>query len=561
MPETVLPPEASATPPPAFADGVPLARPRGLALLRAGLGSRKAACMLGFGFSSGLPFALLIGTLNAWLGEAKIDLKTIGVLSWIGLAYAFKFLWAPAVDRVRLPGLDRLGRRRGWILLCQVVLAAGFAGLALTDPHVAIGRFAAIGFMAAFASATQDIAIDAWRIDVSGPDAPLDLMSALNQFGYRVASIVGGALALFMAARLPWPAVYAVMAGLMVLALVVTLSAPDTPRVRVAAERDEVALSPGVRAVLLTVVLVSWIWAVQRVVGFMVVELMPVAPGVKAPSVADFTRVSGPLVLLATVGVPLAVAALSNALARRRAVAVGAWNAVGDHLWSALVAPLAELTARVGWGVIVLIGFILTYALAYNIWAAFAYPFYLDALHYTKDEVAFASKIFGIFMTMGGIALGGVLFARLGAFPTLAIGVVLPAVGNLLYADLADGAPVIDGFIHALHLDVFGAAIGLTVRMERLLVAIAWENVATGVALTAFVAYLSSIVSKRHTAIQYALLSSLTSLVGTLGRGAVGEAFDHYGYAPVFRWTAAAGVVSLGFVALEGLRRGFGRKG
>jgi PAT family beta-lactamase induction signal transducer AmpG len=140
-------------------------RPKGLALLRVALSTRKAGCMLGFGFSSGLPFALLIGTLNAWLGEVGIKLATIGVLSWIGLSYSFKFLWAPLVDRVKLPVLETLGRRRSWILLCQVVLAIAIAGLAVTDPTTAIGTFALIAFVAAFASATQDIALDAWRIE------------------------------------------------------------------------------------------------------------------------------------------------------------------------------------------------------------------------------------------------------------------------------------------------------------------------------------------------------------------------------------------------------------
>ncbi len=103
-----------------------------------------------------------------------------------------------------------------------------------------------------------------------------------------------------------------------------------------------------------------------------------------------------------------------------------------------------------GWGVLAAIGFILTYAICYNIWASFAYPFYLDYMHYTKDEVAFASKIFGIIMTMLGISLGGYLFAKIGRFPTILLGAILPPLGNFLYADLADGAPMIDGFAHLL---------------------------------------------------------------------------------------------------------------
>ena len=98
--------------------------------------------MLAFGFSSGLPYALLIGTLNAWLGEANINLATIGVLSWIGLSYSFKFLWSPLVDRLQLPLLERLGRRKSWIVLCQAIMILAFAGLAATNPATNIGTFA-----------------------------------------------------------------------------------------------------------------------------------------------------------------------------------------------------------------------------------------------------------------------------------------------------------------------------------------------------------------------------------------------------------------------------------
>jgi PAT family beta-lactamase induction signal transducer AmpG len=540
-------------------------RPKGWKLLKAALATRKSATMLAFGFSSGLPFALLIGTLNAWLGDAKINLATIGVLSWIGLTYAVKFLWSPLVDRVTLPGLSKLGRRKSWIILCQGLLIISFLGLGATNPAVAIGWFAIFAIIGALGSATQDIAVDAWRIDVADERTTVELLSAVYQFGYRIASIVGGAFALVLAARIPWGTVYWVMAALVLVMMFVALTAPDTerpPRNIIEQGLEQAGeVNTTVRLVALAVVGVCWLWAIVSLGAFMASMLAAQGPGEKPPSVADFTTHVGPWIIVATVFVPLVVAAAVNWLkAHGRAVQheahtqVSGGRAAMNHIYGALVSPLAELSERLKWGVLIIIGFILTYALCYNIWSSFAFPFYLDYLHYTKDQVAFASKVFGIFMTMVGISLGGYLFGRIGRFPTVLIGAAVTPLGNLLYADLAEGGRNIDAFSHALRLDVLLGWFGADERMVRLLIAICYENIATGVALTAFVAYLSSIISKKFTAVQYALLSSLTFLVGSLGRGVAGESFDKYGYALVFRWTAAAGLIAVFFVLLEWAR-------
>jgi PAT family beta-lactamase induction signal transducer AmpG len=520
--------------------------------------------MLAFGFSSGLPFALLIGTLNAWLGDAKINLATIGVLSWIGLAYAFKFLWSPLVDQVKLPLLGQLGRRKSWIVFCQSFLIVAFVGLGATNPATNLGWFAIFAVIGAFASATQDIAVDAWRIDVADERTPVELLSAVYQFGYRTASIVGGAFALFLAARIPWGTVYFVMAALVVAVMIVAITAPDTQRpLRPGEDPLEGAgeVNSTVRYAALAIVGLCWAWAIGTLAVFMASMLRAQESGGKAPSVADFTSHVGPWIIFATVFVPLIVAAVVNWLKKhgqgvQHEVHRGSMRGRSalNHVYGALVSPLAELCERLGWGVLIIIGFILTYALCYNIWSSFAFPFYLDYLHYTKDQVAFASKVFGIFMTMIGISLGGYLFGRIGRFPTVLIGAAVTPLGNLLYADLAEGGANIDAFAHALRLNVLLGWFGADDRMVRLLIAICYENIATGIALTAFVAYLSGIISKKYTAVQYALLSSLTFLVGSLGRGVAGESFDKYGYALVFRWTAAAGLVAVFFVLLEWAR-------
>jgi len=540
-------------------------RPKGWKLLKAALSTRKSSTMLAFGFSSGLPYALLIGTLNAWLGEAKINLATIGVLSWIGLSYSFKFLWSPLVDRFRLPLIDRLGRRKSWIVLCQAVMVASFAGLAATDPATNIGTFAIFAVIAALASATQDVAIDAWRIDVADEATTVELLSAIYQFGYRIASIVGGAIALVLAARMCWGAVYLVMAALVAVMALVASRAPDTDRpgaeVLHGALHQPGALQPRVRSAALLVVGVSWLWAIVTIARFMISMLSTNDPNAPHPSVSDFTKDYGPWIIVATVIVPLIVAAATNWLRSHKRHVLTAVDTVHsparnalNHLYVSLVLPLGELAGRLGWGVLIVIGMILTYTLCYNIWSSFAFPFYLDFLHYTKDEVAFGSKIFGIIMTMVGIAVGGYLFLRLGRLPTILLGAILPVFGNFVYADLAEGGPTIDVVSHTLRLDALATIMGSDERMVRLLLAISMENISTGIAGAAFVAYLSGIVSKNFTAVQYALLSSLTFLIGSLGRGIAGEAFDTYGYATVFRWTAAAGGIAVVFVLLEWIR-------
>jgi PAT family beta-lactamase induction signal transducer AmpG len=199
----------------------PVPRPKGWRLLRLALQKRKSATCWG----SALHLACrmpLIWYLNAWLAKwAK--LATIGVLSWIGLSYSFKFLWSPLVDRFRLPGLDRLGRRKSWIL-CQGLLVAGFFGLAVTDPAHAIGVFALFAFMAALASATQDVAIDAWRIDVADEETPVELLIDLS---VRLSHCLdrGRSTGVTDGGRMSWSLVYMFMAGLIVLIAFVTFCA------------------------------------------------------------------------------------------------------------------------------------------------------------------------------------------------------------------------------------------------------------------------------------------------------------------------------------------------
>jgi PAT family beta-lactamase induction signal transducer AmpG len=544
-------------------------KPSGLRLLGAALRHKKTAIMLVFGFSAGLPFSLLVGTLNAWMGEAKISLATIGIISWIGLAYAFKFLWSPLVDRVRLPVLGRLGRRRGWLVLCQAILAATFLSLSMTDPAVSIGTFALIAVIGAFASATQDVVIDAWRIDVADEVATVEILSSIYQMGFRIAALIGGALALVLSARISWPGVYAAMGVVMALTILATLLAPDTARpveeLGYKELREPGAVHPKLRAFGLALVGLGWAWAIAAVAWFMI-RMLSVEPGDPnpPPKASEFTQSTGPWIIAATVVLPALVATYFNWLRKHgrhvltHAVpSTSGLQRAADHAYSALLLPLADLIGRLRWGVIIALGIILTYRLTDSIWGPFAFPFYLTELQYSADEVAFASKVFGVFMTIAGIAIGGILFVTLGRMPTLTLGAIVAAVTNLLYADLAAGAPYIDAFASTFGLH----SLGVDPRMMRLMIAISGENIAGGLAGAAYVAYLSSIASKDYAAVQYALLSSLTLLVGSLGRGALGEMIETDGYVAVFYLTAALGGLGVLFCILEWIRSAWSDRG
>ena len=188
--------------------------------------------MVALGFAAGLPFLLTGNTLGAWLRSEGTELAAIGFLSWVGLAYSFKFVWAPMLDRVELPLIGRLGRRRSWILLSQAGVIGGLAAMTAVGPSGGLVLFGVFALVVAFSSATQDIAIDAWRIESSSNDQELGLMSAAYQLGYRVSLLITSALIFNIAARTGWQISYGLMAVLMCLGVAASLFAAEPRRDR-----------------------------------------------------------------------------------------------------------------------------------------------------------------------------------------------------------------------------------------------------------------------------------------------------------------------------------------
>ncbi|MEM6851268.1 MAG: MFS transporter, partial [Pseudomonadota bacterium] len=536
-------------------------------------GHRKTLVMLGLGFASGLPYAVLTGTLYAWLTAAEIDVATIGVLSWAGLAYAFKFLWSPLLDHVRPPLFARFGRRRGWIFCCQALVAACLFFISLADPALHIGWIALLAVAGAFAAATHDIAIDAWRIESAEAAAPLDLLSSAVQLGFRAAAFAGGAGALLIANYAAWDAALLSIAALSVVAMGATLAAPeppapsgDTVETPNAASAEDAPARPigeaerRFRNLVLTPVLLGWAWAATALFGFMASAMTAET----APSARVFTLTQGPWIIACCVLAPGVAAAVIVAFRARPIPAVGfstPFPGAMDALYRAILEPMVDLVSRLRYAAILILALVLSYRYADLVWGAFAYPFYLGvdngsgALGHTELEVAFASKTFGVAMTFIGIFLGGVALLRFGRVNCLIAGAVLAAATNLLFADLAAGAAYLDGFLSATRLGAVYGLFDFDQRMARLMTAIAAENLAIGFASAVYVAFLSSIVNPKYSAVQYALLASLTMLIGTLGRPLLGELIEERGYAYVFVLTAVLGLVAVGASIGEAIRQ------
>ncbi|MBA4226045.1 MAG: beta-lactamase induction signal transducer [Hyphomonas sp.] len=550
--------------------------PRFIRALRA-LNDRRMAAMLLLSLAAGLPFGAVLGTLNAWLTVEGVTPSTIGTLSLITLGYAFKYLWSPAFQVARHPK-PFLGPRRTWLISLQVPIAVLLLILPFSNPASQIGLIALVALGVALLSATHDTVLDAWRIEVARSDEDKDLMAALYQFGYRASTFITGFMALLLAEYIGWQMVYGLIALMMVLAISGTFIAPEPELSGKPAEARESfqATVPEKPLRIFTVfVAAGWGLAILMIAWHVFASLTQVPP----PSGSAFVREQGPIIVILTVMVPATLAAyLLWRHGRTPGIAVP--DKAGDSravrvvhsLFRAIFDPLMEMIGRLGWGALLVLLLALTYRFADAVWGAFAYPFYLGtdygAIGHTMADVAVASKFFGVLMTMAGAAIGVVIISLIGRMPVLVIGAVLAAATNLLFADLARGGMAIDAFLEwtrladpirvfagwAASISPEGQGAEAGARMARLMLAIGGENIAGGFASVAVVAYLTSVVNPRFAAVQYALLGSLTMLIGTLGRPWLGEMIERHGYYTVFIVTFWLGGVAVVLSLLEWLR-------
>ncbi|MDG2042971.1 MAG: hypothetical protein P8J78_00055 [Maricaulis sp.] len=522
---------------------------------------RSLLAMLLLGLAAGLPYAVLVGTMNAWFTKTEVDVSTIGVLSLIGLAYSFKFIWSPALHRSKAPIIGGMGNRRSWMLLFQFVIMISIGFLAVSDPVSQLPTIAVIALCGVVASASQDIVIDAWRIEIARDDTHLNVLSGLYQLGYRVAGFIGGFLALLLADRFGWEITFGFLALMMLLGFFGVALARE-PEVAQNDQDTSISLGRNVqsqtRYMALGVVLIGWVWSLFMLGDFLSDTLLSETP----PNARDFIRGTGPWIVFATVISPAIIAAWLNWKNRAAdSVYIAPSSTIGrtaDTLHRFILEPMMDIIGRLGWAAPLILLLILSYRFTDLVWGSLAYVFYLGvnygAMGYTLAEVGVASKFVGVIMTIVGVGFGGLAIKQFGRMPCLIAGAVLAAATNMLFWDLTTGARFVDGFLSFTHLYGFMAFFGVGERLAWLVAAIAGENIAVGFASVVFVAYLSSIVNPKYAAVQYALLASLTMLVGTLGRAALGEMIETQGFAYVFILTTLLGLIAVAASIAEAVR-------
>ena len=530
------------------------------------LKDRRMAAMFLLALAAGIPYGAVLGTLNAWLTTDGINPREIGVLSMIILVYSYKYLWAPAFQRARSPLAGFMGPRRQFLLFFEILIAIGLFAIAFLDPASNIGLAALLAFIVAALSATHDIVLDAWRIEVARSEEDKDLMSALYQFGFRLAGLLTGAVALVLYSRIGWQATFQVIAAFMIIALIGVLVAPEPDHKKISKDGTRPSYAPALsqqtRRIAMGVVAVSWAISIWMISTFVIEALTQTPP----PRGTDFIKTQGPVIIILSVVLPAVIGAFllrqsPSPIDNAQMENAGALDTVTNTLFQVILDPLMDLVSRLGWGTLIVLGLILSYRFADLVWGAFAYPFYLGlnfgALGHSGDEVALASKTFGVVMTIAGSALGASALIFIGRMPCLVIGAFLAAVTNLIFADLAGGGLGMQAFLDGTGTAGMFAWMPPLVNLEptdklvRLMAAIAAENLAVGFASVASVAYLTSIVNPKFAAVQYALLASLIMLIGSLGRAPLGEMMENQGFQQVFVVTFYLGLWAVVFSILE----------
>ena len=389
---------------------------------------RRLGAAIVLGFSTGLPFLLVYSTQSAWLYEAKVPIETIGLLSEMTLAYKFKWVWAPLLDKYDAPIFSRfLGRRRGWIVVSQIAVMIGLIGVAMGDPAHWLAWTIAFSFALGIAGATQDITVDGWRITVV-PKEELAVISSITEIGYRVGTFVAGAGALYLADFYGWRAAYLSMAAIMLIGMTAALVAPEPQ--------------------------------------------------------SDFEQQRKPPSFVFTV-----------------------------------TEPIKELVSRLGPMAVAVLLLIAGFRMPGYVSSAMAMPLF-KSLNFSEADIATVTKVFGFWIALAGTFLAAIVVRKFGMMKSLLIGTVAGSASHLSLAWLAG---------HGHNFIDFSLAVSI-------------EGFAYAFAQVVLIIYMSSLVSTEFAASQYALLTSLCALPGSVLAGTSGFIIEHTGFEMFFTWTSLIGI-------------------
>lgn len=475
---------------------------------------RRVLTLLLLGFSAGLPYLLIFSSLSIWLDEAGFDMKVITMFSWAALGYSFKFIWAPLVDALAIPVLTRkLGNRRAWLLVAQCLIMGAIFLLGSISPsnEQALVYMAMAAVLLGFSSATQDILIDAYRIEI----AEISLQTALSaayMAGYRVGLIVAGAGALFLASYFgttkggyiyeAWRNTYYVMAALMGVGILTTLFVAKPTQV---VRRYERSTQDYINLFVLFLAGV-----VAFIGGYLLSDTLMTQS-------LDMANIKSPLVKFGLESAKFISAIL---MAMVTGFALVQFNLVKKQVAMEIwVEPLKDFFVRYGKKAIILLLLIGLYRISDIIAGTTSNLFYIK-MGFSKEDIAFAVKTVGVIMSIVGGFLGGLLAERFRIMQAMMIGAVLASTSNLLFVLLANS-----GHDYVV-----------------MYMAVVLDNLASGLAGAVFVAFLSSLTNIKFTAVQYALLSSLMTLTPKILGGYSGAMMESMGYANFYTFTALVGV-------------------
>lgn len=472
---------------------------------------RRALIMLLLGISAGVPIMLIFSTLGLWLQEAGVNKGSVTMFSWAGLAYSFKFIWSPLTDSLPIPLLSKLlGKRRSWLFLAQVSIIGALFLMASVNPTTpnSLTMMALGAIWLGFSSATQDLMIDAYRIEAAPEDTAMQsVMSSTYVAGYRLGMIVSGAGALFAASWFgstkdaysyeAWRNTYWIMATVIGVGIATTLCIAE-PKVNITDKKPHFSSQDHLRLVLMFAASVT-----AFVFSFTYIGKI-------------LSQTSSPLMSFLLESIRFSLSGIIAIAIGWLSVMIGLVRHEAAH--QSFVAPVADFFKRYDQALLIL-ALIGLYRISDIVAGVITNLFYVD-LGFDKTQIAWTVKTFGMIATITGGFAGGILAQRFPIMRMMMLGAILAAATNLLFVLLSWRGQ----------------------DLELMYFVVAFDNFAAGLASTVFVAFLSALTNIRFSAVQYALFSSLMTLMPKVLGGYSGTIVEKIGYDGFFTFTALLGI-------------------